>query len=51
MPGDVVLEINRKAIRNIDDYQGALQSLEKGKSALFLVKRGENTIYLAVKIE
>lgn len=51
MPGDIVLEINRKPIGNIGDYQGALQSLEKGKSALFLVKRGENTIYLAIKIE
>lgn len=50
MPGDLVLEINRKPIKNIDDYKGALQNLEKGKSALFLVKRGENTIYLALKI-
>jgi serine protease Do len=49
-PGDVVLEINRQLIRNMDDYKNALEKIDKGKSALFLVKRGDNTIYLGIKI-
>jgi len=49
--GDVVLEINRKPVKNLGEYKNAVQGLEKGKSALFLVERGENTIYLALKIE
>jgi serine protease Do len=50
-PGDVIVEINKKSIENINDYNRAITKLEKGESTLFLVKRGENTIYLAVKIE
>ncbi|MGB7291007.1 MAG: DegQ family serine endoprotease [Thermodesulfobacteriota bacterium] len=50
-PGDVIVEINNKSIKNMKDYDKATAKLEKGESTLFLVKRGENTIYLAVKIE
>ena len=49
-PGDVILEINRQTIKNIDDYKSAVEMIEKGKTALFLVKRGENTMYVGVKI-
>ncbi len=49
-PGDVILEINGRAIKNIDDYESVVDMIENGKSALFLVKRGENTIYLGTKI-
>ncbi|MER3446568.1 MAG: peptidase [Candidatus Dadabacteria bacterium] len=48
--GDVILEIGRQPIKNIDDYERAVEKLEKGKSVLFLVKRGKNTIYIGVKI-
>ncbi|HEX3034251.1 MAG TPA: DegQ family serine endoprotease [Thermodesulfobacteriota bacterium] len=47
--GDVILEINRQSIRNIDDYRSAMGNVEKGKSNLFLVKRGENTMYVAIR--
>lgn len=50
-PGDVVLEINRQPIRNMDDYEKGLEKIEKGKSALFLIKRGKNTIYLGLRID
>jgi serine protease Do len=49
--GDVILEINRRPIKSIKDYRNEVNKLEKGKSTLFLVKRGENTIYAALKIE
>ncbi len=47
--GDVVLEIDRKSIRNIQDYRKALKETKKGKGILFLVRRGENTLFLALK--
>jgi serine protease Do len=50
-PGDVIVEINKKSVKNMKDYDKATAMLEKGGSTLFLVKRGENTIYLALKIE
>lgn len=49
-PGDVILEINRQPIRSIDDYKSVVERLERGKSALFLVKRGQNTVYMGIKI-
>lgn len=50
-PGDVIVEINKKPVESMNDYNKALTKLEKGQSTLFLVKRGPNTIYLAMKIE
>jgi serine protease Do len=47
--GDVVVEINRKPVRNVEDYRREIQALKKSKSVLFLVKRGSNTIFLALK--
>ena len=47
--GDVILEVNRRPVEAVSEYRKALQKLEKGKSLLFLVRRGENTIFLALK--
>src|SRR5438874_2209463 len=47
--GDVILEVNRTPVKDIEAYRKALKSSGKGKSVLFLVRRGDNTIFLAVK--
>jgi serine protease Do len=47
--GDVILEVNRVAVDDADAYKGALKKVEKGKNVLFLVRRGDNTIFLALK--
>ncbi len=49
--GDVILEINKKQIANLDDYRKQVDSSKEGQSLLFLVKRGSNTIYAALKPE
>ncbi|MBT6902194.1 MAG: DegQ family serine endoprotease [Nitrospina sp.] len=49
--GDVISEMNRGTVRNMQDYQNLLASVEKGSSVLFLIKRGGSTIYIAVKVE
>jgi len=49
--GDIIIEINNTTIKNLEDYNNRLDEIGKGNSALFLVKRGENTIYLGLKIE
>lgn len=50
-PGDIILEINRKQIKNLDEYRKALDSVKTGQTALFLVKRNKNTLYIALKVE
>jgi serine protease Do len=47
--GDVIAEINRQPVRNRADYERALEKTEKGKSVLFLVRRGEGSLFLALK--
>jgi serine protease Do len=47
--GDVVLEINRQAVENEAAYKRALTKVEKGKTVLLLVRRGDNTIFMALK--
>lgn len=49
--GDVIAEMNRTPVKNTQDYQNLLASVQKGSSVLFLVKRGGSTIYIAVKVE
>jgi serine protease Do len=47
--GDVILEVNRAPVGNEGAYKKALKKIEKGKSALLLVRRGDNTIFMALK--
>ncbi len=47
--GDVITEINRRPVRNLSDYNRAVEKTEKGKSFLFLVRRGEGSLFLALK--
>lgn len=47
--GDVILEVDRKSVRNVADFRRALGQVEKGKSVLLLVRRGEGTLFLVLK--
>jgi len=47
--GDVILEVDRKAVRSLDEYKKAVAAVRKGRGVLFLVRRGESTIFLALK--
>ncbi len=47
--GDVIMEIDRRSVRNIEDYRKAIAAMKKGRGILFLVRRGESTIFLALK--
>lgn len=47
--GDLIKEVNRKSISSVKDFKGIMEKIEKGESALFLVKRGKQTFYLSVR--
>jgi len=47
--GDVILEVDRKGVRNLDEYKKAIAGVRKGRGVLFLVRRGESTLFLALK--
>ncbi|MBI4489947.1 MAG: PDZ domain-containing protein [Deltaproteobacteria bacterium] len=46
---DVVLEVNRKRVRTVSDYRKFVAEAGKSRGVLFLVRRGEHTLFLAIK--
>ncbi len=50
LPGDLILEINRKPINDLSDYKQAIRSIKKDRPALFLIKRRGATLYLTLKL-
>lgn len=47
--GDIILEVNKQKIESVSDYNKILSDLDHGKSYLFLVRRQDKTLYLAIK--
>ncbi len=47
--GDIVLEVNRQTIKTMKDYRQALKKYAGEGTVLLLVRRGGNTLYVAIK--
>ncbi len=47
--GDLIKEVNRKRIKDLDDYNEAIQKTAKGDGVLLLVKRGDGTLFVVLK--
>ena len=48
--GDLILEINREKIENIDQYKKALRSAQEKKNILLLIKRDEHTRFVVIDL-
>jgi serine protease Do len=48
--GDVILEVNQKKIQSVQDYRAALGRVGGPDSLLLLVRRGNNVLYVALKM-
>jgi serine protease Do len=47
--GDLIKEVNRREVKNMQDYNKALTKREKDAPLLLLVKRGEFSLYVSVQ--
>ena len=47
--GDVITQVNRRPVKNLAEYNREIARNEKGKSVLFLVRRGQSSLFLALK--
>ncbi|WP_447972242.1 DegQ family serine endoprotease [Nitrospira sp. Kam-Ns4a] len=47
-PGDVIREINRKPVRNVQDFERLTAQLTADKPVLLLLSRGNATIFLSI---
>jgi serine protease Do len=48
--GDVILEINRQAVKKIEDVSAVVGKLKEGDMALLRVRRGDSAIFVAVPV-
>ena len=46
---DIIVEINKKEIKDIEEYKNIINKIKQDESLLFLVRRNQNTIYVALK--
>ena len=49
--GDIVMAINNEVVNDVDSVEGLLASVPAGKTVALLVRRGEDTLYIAVKLD
>jgi serine protease Do len=49
-PNDIILEVNRKQVPNVKDFNQAVKGVKAGDPILFLIQRDGNTFYRAFKI-
>ena len=47
--GDLVLEVNRQPVKNLSQYNMAIKKAGKKEAVLLLVRRGNSSIYIAVR--
>jgi serine protease Do len=48
---DIILEVDRKEVASIEEYLKALRGHDKKTPALFWVRRGERTVFIAVNLK
>ena len=48
--GDIIKEINRFSVRNLNDYRTILRQVKSGASLLLLIKRVSNRFYVAMSV-
>jgi serine protease Do len=49
--GDIIAEVNRKKVKNLDEYSEQIGKVKTGEPILMLVRRGKSTVFLVIKAE
>jgi len=47
--GDIILEINRRSVKDTRSYNAAIKSVKKGRNILFLIQRRNSSVYVVVE--
>jgi len=48
--GDIILAVNNTTMRTVEDFRKIIATIPKGKSAAILVRRGDGSLYIPLKI-
>lgn len=46
--GDVIQEVNRKPVRNVEDFAQKVNKAKEQENVLLLLQRGQNSLFAAV---
>jgi serine protease Do len=49
-PGDIIMEVNHKPVKNLADYDDAMKERPTDKPLLFLIKRGSVTFFVLLGV-
>jgi serine protease Do len=49
-PGDVILMVGRKTVKSAAEFNAAVKGVKPGESVMLLMRRGENTQFVAVTV-
>jgi serine protease Do len=47
-PGDVIQEVNRKPVKNVEDFAQKVEKAKDKDSILLFIQRGQNSLFAAV---
>ena len=50
-PGDIILELDQSPVKTRADFLEKINHYHKADTILFLIKRGESTLYVTLKVE
>jgi serine protease Do len=50
-PGDIILELDQGTVKDTDHFLKKINRYKEGDTILFLIKRGDSTLYVTVKVE
>jgi len=50
-PGDFILEVDQVEITDLKEFHRIVRGFEKGDTILFLVRRGNSTLFLTLKVD
>lgn len=48
--GDIILAVNNTTVRSVEEFRKIIAGIPKGKSAAILVRRGDGSLYIPLKI-
>jgi len=48
--GDVIIEVNRETVENLDEYYKAIKKAEDDDKILFWIKRGRSSLFVVVQL-
>ncbi|HJX32357.1 MAG TPA: DegQ family serine endoprotease [Thermodesulfobacteriota bacterium] len=49
MKGDIIKEVNRKQVKNVQEYSEAIGKAKPGENILFFIKRGDDSLFIVLK--